>query len=156
MRVIYHDAIKAPPEAEKQLNVEYLPLDQLLAEADFLSVHVPLLPETRHLLSAAQFEKMKRTAYIINTSRGPVIDEAALVEALSAGRLRGAALDVFEREPLPADHALFALPNVLLSPHCADHVAGWRESSVALFLDNLERFRRGEPVRNLVDKRRGY
>jgi phosphoglycerate dehydrogenase-like enzyme len=129
---------------------------EMLHACDDLVVAAPLTPETRGLLGPEELAALKPSAVVVNVGRGPVIDEAALVEALSAGRLRGAALDVFEREPLPTDHALFALPNVLLSPHCADHVAGWRESSVALFLDNLERFRRGEPVRNLVDKRRGY
>jgi glyoxylate reductase len=145
MRVIYHDAIKAPPEAEKQLNVEYLPLDQLLAEADFLSVHVPLLPETRHLLSAAQFEKMKRTAYIINTSRGPVIDEAALVAALEGRKIAGAALDVYENEP-KIHPGLLKRSDVILAPHIASASIETRTKMAQMAAENvLTLFAGGRP-----------
>jgi phosphoglycerate dehydrogenase-like enzyme len=85
-----------------------------------------------------------------------VIDQAALAAALRSGRLAGAALDVFEVEPLPADEPLWTLPNVLLSPHTADHIAGWRESSMELFVENLRRFLDGRDLQNVVDKRRGY
>jgi phosphoglycerate dehydrogenase-like enzyme len=85
-----------------------------------------------------------------------VIDEQALVRALEQGRIRGAALDVFEEEPLRAGHPFYRLENVLLSPHCADHTATWLEDSMQLFLANLDRFRKGEPLRNPVDKARGY
>jgi phosphoglycerate dehydrogenase-like enzyme len=93
---------------------------------------------------------------LINVGRGPVVDETALVEALDRGLLRGAALDVYEREPLPAGHALYRFENVLLSPHCADNTSGWREAAMEVFLDNLERFRRAQPLRNVVDKTLGY
>jgi len=99
---------------------------------------------------------MKAEAVFMNVGRGPVVDEAALVEALRAGRLRGAALDVFEREPLAPGHPLYGLENVLLSPHSADHVAGWREDSMRAFLENLARDRAGQPLYNVVDKARGY
>ncbi|HSB60094.1 MAG TPA: NAD(P)-dependent oxidoreductase, partial [Vicinamibacteria bacterium] len=99
---------------------------------------------------------MKPTATLVNLGRGPVADEAALVEALEAGRIKGAALDVFTTEPLPAGHPFYRLGNVLLSPHCADHKAGWIEEAMVSFLESLERFRRGEPFRNVVDKQRGY
>jgi phosphoglycerate dehydrogenase-like enzyme len=99
---------------------------------------------------------MKPHAVLVNLGRGPVVDEAALVAALRDGRIKGAALDVFDEEPLPPDHPFWGLPNVLLSPHCADHVPGWVEEAMRVFLDNLERFRRGEPLRNVVDKARGY
>jgi len=84
------------------------------------------------------------------------VDEAALVEALEQGRIRGAALDVFETEPLPPGHAFWRLSNVLLSPHCADHVAGWVDEAMRVFLRQLERFRRGEPLRDVIDKAAGY
>jgi phosphoglycerate dehydrogenase-like enzyme len=99
---------------------------------------------------------MKRTAVLVNVGRGPVVDEDALVQALEQGQIRGAALDVFETEPLPAGHPFWNLPNVLLSPHCADHVPGWVADGTRVFLDNLHRFCRGEPLLNVVDKTRGY
>jgi phosphoglycerate dehydrogenase-like enzyme len=99
---------------------------------------------------------MKPAAVLVNVGRGAVVDEPALIQALETHRIRGAALDVFETEPLPAGHAFYRLDNVLLSPHCADHTATWRADAVRLFLDNLQRFQRGEPLRNVVDKRRGY
>jgi glyoxylate reductase len=145
MRVIYHDAIKAPTEVEKQLNVEYLPLDQLLAEADFISVHVPLLPETRHLFSAAKFESMKRTAYLINTSRGPVIDEAALVAALEARKLAGAALDVYENEP-KVHPGLLKRSDVILAPHIASASIETRTKMALMAAENvLTLFAGGRP-----------
>jgi glyoxylate reductase len=118
MRVVYHDGIRAPLEVEKQLSAEFVDFDRLLREADFISLHVPLLPETRHLISATAFEKMKRTAYLINTSRGPVVDEAALVAALEQKKLAGAALDVYEYEP-KVSPALVARKDVVLAPHIA-------------------------------------
>jgi len=136
MRVIYHDAIKAPAEVEKQLNVQYRPLEQLLAEADFVSVHVPLLPETRHLLSSARFEGMKRTAYLINTSRGPVVDEAALVAALEAGKIAGAALDVYENEP-KVHPGLVGRKDVILAPHIASASIETRTKMALIAAENV-------------------
>jgi glyoxylate reductase len=136
MRVIYHDAIRATPEAEKQANAEYRPFDELLAEADFISVHVPLLPETRHLLSAPQFEKMKRTAYVINTSRGPVIDEAALVAALEANKIAGAALDVYENEP-QIHPGLMKRGDVILAPHIASASIETRTKMALMAAENV-------------------
>jgi phosphoglycerate dehydrogenase-like enzyme len=99
---------------------------------------------------------MKREAVLVNVGRGATVDEAALVAALREGRIGGAALDVFEQEPLAPGHPFFALDQVLLSPHCADQVSGWQEDTTAVFLDNLGRHLRGEPLRNVVDKRLGY
>jgi phosphoglycerate dehydrogenase-like enzyme len=139
------DAVYDPPR-----------LDALLRECDDLVVAAPLTPETRGLIGERQLALLKPSAVLVNVGRGPVVDELALARALAQGRIRGSVLDVFEREPLPPGHPFWTLPNVLLSPHCADHVAGWREASVGLFLDNLDRFRRGEPLLNVVDKRQGY
>ncbi len=116
MRVIYSDAAAAPTEVEKDLSARFATLDQLLAESDFISLHVPLLTETRHLISKAAFEKMKRSAHLINTSRGPVVDEAALAEALENRKIAGAALDVYEQEP-KVHAALVARKDVILAPH---------------------------------------
>jgi phosphoglycerate dehydrogenase-like enzyme len=128
----------------------------LMRRSDYVVVAAPLTEETRRLVSRAAIEAMKPSAVLVNVGRGPVVDEPALVDALTARRIRGAALDVFEEEPLPEGHPLYRLDNVLLSPHSADHVAGWREGAVDMFVEQVERFRRGEPLRNVVDKTRGY
>ncbi len=131
-------------------------LNELMAASDYITAAAPLTPSTHHLIGAEALAAMKPTGVIINIGRGPVIDEAALVETLREGRIRGAALDVFETEPLPTGHPFFGLDNVLLSPHSADHTPGWEEASLRLFLDNFERFQKGEPLLNIVDKGAGY
>jgi phosphoglycerate dehydrogenase-like enzyme len=138
---------------------EVLPLEarlDLFRRADDVVIATPLTPETRGLVGRAEIGAMKPTATLTNLGRGAVIDEPALIEALEAGRIKGAALDVFATEPLPAGHPFWRLENVLVSPHCADNKPGWLEESMRFFLVNLERFRRGEPLGNVVDKRRGY
>ena len=129
---------------------------EMIAACDYIVVTAPLTPETRHMVSEAEFAAMKPDAVVINVGRGPVIDERALVRALESKRIKGAALDVFEHEPLPAGHPLYKLENVLLSPHCADHTADWQDQAMRLFLEQYERFRTGEGLRNVVDKRLGY
>ncbi len=129
---------------------------EVLSESDYVVIAAPLTEQTRGLIGAAELRVMKSSAVLINVGRGPVVDEKALIRALEEGWIRGAALDVFEREPLPADHPFYGLPNVLLSPHCADHTPGWLDRAMDLFLDNFARFLRGEPLRNVVDKKRGY
>jgi phosphoglycerate dehydrogenase-like enzyme len=131
-------------------------LHELMRRSDDVLVAAPLTPETRGLVDAEALAAMKETAVLVNVGRGPVVDETALVAALEQGRIRGAALDVFETEPLPAGHPFWKMPNVLLSPHCADHVPGWVADGTRVFLDNLHRFLRGEPLLNVVDKTRGY
>jgi len=138
---------------------EFLPADRiqdLMRRSDYVAVALPLTPETRGMIGAEQIGAMKGSAVLVNVGRGATVDEAALIQALQAGRIRGAALDVFETEPLPAGHAFYRLGNVLLSPHCSDHTPTWRGDGVGLFLDNLELFLTGEPLRNVVDKGRGY
>jgi phosphoglycerate dehydrogenase-like enzyme len=108
------------------------------------------------LIGAAELAALRPQAVLVNVGRGSVVDEAALGEALRTRAIRGAALDVFQQEPLPAGHAFYTLDNVLLSPHSADQVAGWREQAGAVFLDNLARYRAGQPLANTVDKRSGY
>lgn len=120
MRVVGSDAaLPAAHPAWQETGAEPLALDDLLARADVVTLHVPLTPETRHLLDAARIERMRAGAILINTSRGGIVDEAALAAALRAGRLRGAALDVFEQEPLPAGSPLAGAPNLILTPHIA-------------------------------------
>lgn len=131
-------------------------LNELVAQCDYVVVAAPLTAETRHLVGEQAFAAMKPDAVIINVGRGPVIDEAAMIRALSEKRIKGAALDVFEQEPLPAESPLYKLENVLLSPHCADHHDEWLDDSARFFVAQYERFARGEPLRNLVDKKLGY
>jgi phosphoglycerate dehydrogenase-like enzyme len=131
-------------------------LDALVAGSDYLLVSAPLTSETRGMLAAPQLARMKPSSVLINLGRGPVVVETALVEALSQRRIRGAVLDVFDEEPLPAAHPFYLLDNVLLSPHCADHTATWMEDAMQLFIENYELFRAGKPLRNVTDKRSGY
>jgi phosphoglycerate dehydrogenase-like enzyme len=131
-------------------------LRDLLRRADYAVLATPLTPETRRLIGRDALAAMPPHAVLINVGRGAVVDEKALIEALEQRRIRGAALDVFEQEPLPEGHPFYRLDNVLLSPHCADQVAGWLAEATDAFLDNLERFRAGQPLKNVVDKMRGY
>jgi phosphoglycerate dehydrogenase-like enzyme len=131
-------------------------INALMAGSDYILVAAPLTPETRGLVGAEQIAAMKPTGVILNVGRGAVIDEAALIRALETHKIRGAALDVFSVEPLPAGHPFFKLSNVLLSPHTADHVQDFVHLAAECFLDNFERFRSGQPVLNIVDKHAGY
>jgi len=136
MRILYTDAMRAAPEVERDLHAEYVDRDRLLAAADFVSVHVPLLPETRRLINAATLAKMKPGSYLINTSRGPVVDEAALVAALDAKQIAGAALDVFENEP-KAHPALIARKDVILTPHIASASVETRTKMAVIAAENV-------------------
>ena len=131
-----------------------------LPEAVWWADHVvgvlPKTPQTDHVFDAVVFKAMKPTARFINVGRGSTVDESALAAAIGEGRLAGAALDVFEEEPLPADSPLWDLPGVVVSPHMSGDFAGWRQALVELFVDNLRRYLTGEPLRNVVDKERGY
>jgi lactate dehydrogenase-like 2-hydroxyacid dehydrogenase len=139
MRVIYNSTTRAPAEIERELNAEFMERDRVLAEADFLSLHVSLRENTRGLIGPAELAKMNRTAFLINTTRGPVVQEAALVAALEQGTIAGAALDVFEREPLISDG--LRRDNVVLAPHLGSASIETRtrmamiavENAVALF-----------------------
>ena len=149
MRVVGIRATPAPHPAVDEMHGPDA-LHALLPAADFVSLHVRLNDATRGLLSREALAAMKRGAYLVNTSRGPVVDESALIDALRSGRLGGAYLDVFETEPLPADSPLWAMPNVLITPHTSDNIHGWPRRFAALFADNLDRWRAGEPLLNLV------
>jgi phosphoglycerate dehydrogenase-like enzyme len=128
----------------------------MLGQCDYVVITAPLTPETRGLMGVAEIAALKREAVLINIGRGPIVSEEALIDALRGGKIKGAALDVFDREPLPAGHPYYGLENVLISPHSADHTAGWLGAAVQLFLDNLERYRKGETLANVVDTDRGY
>jgi phosphoglycerate dehydrogenase-like enzyme len=158
MRVL---ALRRRPElsAGDPLVDEVFPLEgrlEMFSRADFVAAAAPLTPETRGMIGAAELAVLKPTAVVMNVGRGPVIDEAALVRALEQNRIAGAALDVFDREPLPDGHPFYRMDNVLLSPHCADHTPDWLERAMQFFLDNFERFHRGETLVNVVEKKRGY
>lgn len=131
-------------------------LSDLLPRADFVTVCVPLLSSTRGLLDQNAFAAMKWGAVLVDVSRGGVVDEAALVSALGGGRIAGAALDVFATEPLPADHPFWGMENVILTPHCSSVFEGADLKAVAMFAENLGRYRRGQALENLVDPERGY
>ncbi|HEV8041084.1 MAG TPA: D-2-hydroxyacid dehydrogenase [Bryobacteraceae bacterium] len=131
-------------------------LREMLAISDYVLVTTPLTPETRGMIGQAELTVMKPSAVIINLGRGPVIAESALIAALASKRIRGAALDVFDEEPLPEGHPFYALENVLLSPHSADHTVGWADLAMHVFIENFGRFRAGQPLLNVVDKKAGY
>jgi glyoxylate reductase len=149
MRIIYNDAVRAPAEVGKELNVEFLDRDEVLAQADFLTLHVPLLPETRGLISTGEFSKMKRTAFLINASRGPVVDEAALVAALESGQIAGAALDVYENEPFV--HPGLRRTNVVLAPHMASASLETRTKMACMAVENVIAFFAGRRPPNIVN-----
>jgi glyoxylate reductase len=136
MRTIYFDVVRPPAEVERQVGAEYRELNDLLSEADFISVHVALTPETRHLFGTDQFRTMKPTAVLVNTSRGPVIDEAALAEALGAGEVFSAGLDVFENEPEVTEE-LLELDNAVVIPHLGSATVETRDAMGFLAVENL-------------------
>jgi phosphoglycerate dehydrogenase-like enzyme len=131
-------------------------LRELLEASDYVLLSTPLTNETRGMIGADELNAMKTSAVIINVGRGPVIVETALIAALSEKRIGGAALDVFDEEPLREGHPFYKLENVLLSPHSADHTVGWEELALQGFVKNYERFSKGEPLADIVDKKAGY
>jgi phosphoglycerate dehydrogenase-like enzyme len=148
----------APASADPLIDKFYKPeeMAEMLGQCDYVVVAAPLTPETHHMLSDAQFAAMKPSAVVVNVGRGPVIDQAALVRALTEKKIRAAGLDVFEKEPIPAGDPIWKLENVLISPHCADHTKDWLNDAMRFFLQQYERFRKGEPLENIVQKHLGY
>src|SRR5215831_2219300 len=131
-------------------------LDAVLPETDLLVIAVPDTPETRHLIDRRRLQLLPASAVIVNVGRGSIVDQAAMIEMLQSRRLRGAALDVFEEEPLPTDNPLWAMPNVIISPHSASTVVEENDRLVELFVDNLHRYLDGRPLVNVFDPGRGY
>ncbi len=150
MRVL---AVRRSAEGHPAVDALHPPADlqRVLGEADVVSLHVRLSGETRHLMGREALAAMKPGALLINTARGPVVDEAALIAALESGHLAGAYLDVFETEPLPPDSPLWRMDRVFITPHVADSVPDWPWRYSVLFADNLERWLAGEPLENLVE-----
>src|SRR5271157_386069 len=149
MKVIYTDALRASEEVEKSVNAEFRDMNALLAESDFISLHVPLLPETRGLFDAPKFFRMKPTAFLINTSRGPVVDEAALVAALENKKIAGAALDVYENEPFI--HPGLKRANVVLAPHLASASAETRSKMATMAANNVVALFKGQRPPNMLN-----
>jgi phosphoglycerate dehydrogenase-like enzyme len=156
MRVLAIDVVDMPPTNDVEFIGQPEDLDRLLPEADVLFLTVPLTAQTKGMIGPEQFELMKKGAYIVNVARGAVVDTAAMQAALESGKLAGAGLDVVEPEPLPADHPLWKMKNVMISPHAAGQMDGLKARQTELYRDNLERYLTGKPMRNLVDKKKGY
>ncbi|MCL6450588.1 MAG: D-glycerate dehydrogenase [Acetobacteraceae bacterium] len=150
MRLLY-TGTRRHPEVEAELGAEYCDLPELLRRSDFVSLHVPLTPATTRLIGARELALMKPDAVLVNTSRGPVVDEAALVEALNAGRLGGAALDVMEREPIGPGHPLLSAPRVVLTPHIGSASVVTRTRMAEMAAENLVAALSGDRPPNLVN-----
>jgi glyoxylate reductase len=150
MRILYWAPNRKPQSHEREFHLEYVPLDRLLAESDFVSIHSPLRPETHHQIGARELSLMKPTAYLINTARGAIVDEKALVQALAKGTIAGAGLDVFEHEPkVPA--ALVKMPNVVLTPHLGSGVLEVRAQMANIVVDNILAMLEGRRPPNCVN-----
>jgi len=152
MRVLYLRRRRLTPADERRLGVRYAPLDELLRRSDYLALLVPLSKETEGMIGARELSLMKRSAFLVNTGRGNLVDEAALIEALRARAIAGAALDVFRDEPLPACHPLRTLDNVILTPHYAGGTMSTMIDEVALVFGNFHRVLRGRRPRGLVNR----
>jgi len=150
MRVLYYDKVKKV-DKEKELGVEYRPLDEVLKESDFVVISVVLTKETYHMIGERELKLMKPSAYLINIARGAIVDTNALVKALKEGWIAGAALDVFEEEPLPKDHPLTKLKNVILTPHIASATTETRARMADLAVENLLSVLKGEEPKHLVN-----
>lgn len=138
MKVLYYDAIRRSEEEERQLGIEHVPeLSTLLSQSDFISLHTPLTPQTHHFIGAAQFAIMKPTAILVNTSRGPVVDQKALYEALKSRQIFAAAIDVTEVEPIPLDDPLLTLDNIIICPHIASASVITRTNMATMAAENL-------------------
>jgi D-3-phosphoglycerate dehydrogenase len=149
MPILYYDILQYV-QAEQELGAKRLPLEDVLEEADYVSVHVPLVPATDRLIGRAQFARMKKGAIFINTARGPIVDETALLEALTGGHLAGAGLDVYSIEPLQADNPLLSLENVVLTPHMAAHTHDALRAMSLVAEDVLRVLEDQEPVYRVV------
>jgi glyoxylate reductase len=149
MKILFYDVIPRP-EMEK-LGAKSVDLDTLLKESDFVSIHVPLMKQTHHLINAEKLKLMKKTAYLVNNARGPVLDEKALYQALKEGRIAGAGLDVFEQEPTPADNPLLRLDNVVVAPHISSASYETRSKMSEMVAENLVAFFEGKKPPNLIN-----
>ena len=153
LELIYYDVVRKP-EIEKELGIEFVELNTLLQESDIVSLHVPLLPSTRGLIGVTELQMMKPTVFIVNTSRGPVIDQRALTEALKCGKIAGAALDVYEEEPILLDNELLGMENVLATPHIASATWETRRKMAQSCAESVRDFLKGKRPRDLVPEQK--
>jgi glyoxylate reductase len=151
MRVLYWTPRRKPAAQEREAGLTYVPFDELLRGSDFVSLHAPLSKDTRHQIGARELRLMKKTAFLINTARGPIVDEDALIRALARKQIAGAGLDVFEHEP-NVDRAMRALPNVVLVPHLGSATIETREAMANIVVDNILAFLHGKPLPNCVNR----
>ena len=150
MKLLYHDVVRQK-QSEEELGIQFVEFDRLLAESDFITIHINLTPENYHLMGAKQFDKMKKTSILVNTVRGPIVDNMALYEALRDWKIAYAALDVTEPEPLPAEHPLLTLDNVIVVPHIASASVATRTKMALMAADNLIAGLKGEAPPNPVN-----
>jgi glyoxylate reductase len=151
MKLIYYDVYRNT-ELEKKLGLKYMPFEDVLKESDYFSIHVPLLPETRHSIGAKQLALMKKSAFLVNTSRGPVVDEQALIKALQEKRIAGAALDVFEKEPVDMSSPLIGMENVVIVPHIASASIETRTAMAVMAAQGIVSVLKGEVPPNIINK----
>jgi phosphoglycerate dehydrogenase-like enzyme len=153
---LYYDPlVRLPSGLEAELGLTRVGFEELLAESDVVTLHLPLSPDTRHLIDEKALSRMKRTAILINTARGPLVDETALCRALKEGIIWGAGLDVFEEEPLPADSPLLEMPNVVIAPHVSAGTRDALKTKMRSLFQNASRFFRGEPMENRIEYEAG-
>ena len=150
MKILYYDIVRRP-EAEKELGVEYTTLDDLLRRSDFVTIHVPLTPETRKLIGERELKLMKKTAILVNTARGPIVDQKALTKALSEGWIAAAGLDVFEKEPIDPNDPLLRLRNVVLTPHIGSASHDTRNKMAEMAAEGIVKVLKGEKPENLYN-----
>jgi glyoxylate reductase len=151
----YYDVVRNK-ELEEQYGVKYVGFEELLKTSDIITIHVPLLPSTKHILGEKEFSMMKKTAIVINTSRGPVIDEKAMTKALVEGTIKGAAIDVFEQEPTPLNNPLLELDNVVFTPHSGSATWETRRKMAQCNIDNILAYLKGDKPPNVVPEQRDY
>lgn len=156
MRIVAVDPVRTEPPGEVSALWPVARLPELLAQSDFVVIAAPHTPETEKMFRREQFRQMRCSAYLINIGRGAIVDLADLTAALQAGEIAGAALDVFETEPLPSEHPLWRMPNVIITPHIAGTSPRIAERHLGVLLENIRRFRGNQPLINLVDKRRWF
>ncbi len=150
MKILYYDVVRRE-DLERDLGIEFASLEDVLRRADFVSVHTPLTPQTRHLISAPQLRLMKKTSILVNTARGPIVDPDALYQALASGAIAAAGLDVFEVEPIPANHPLLTLDNIIVAPHIASASVETRTRMALMAAENLLAALAGRRPPNLVN-----
>lgn len=151
-QVVYYDAFRLPPEREQGLHMTYAPLEELLEQADLVSLHVPLLDSTRHIIGAEQLARMKPTACLVNTARGGLVDDAALLQALQAGHMAGAGLDCVEDETSPVTKGLMDAPNVLITPHIGGSTADLADVMIPTIAQIIQTLAEGGELNNVVNR----